>query len=134
MARKISIYLHDNLDRLLRERMTEARGVSTTISSIVERYDELVRTTELPTFYPQEWDVIMRSLHNWKPDRPALIRLGIKVQISKAAIDADASAILKERIDRLSYPQILALLDEVERFWSAHEGGGNPAFPGTVGA
>lgn len=122
-SKRLSIYAGDPLERLVADRASDARPTTTVVNAVADRYLEIVRRC-LPQLSRAEWLLCCDSLNGTiTTDRAELLAVmwaGIADSIhldnlaDKWHVDGAA---LVARLRALSYPETVALVDTVERFW-----------------
>src|SRR5574340_103430 len=130
MGRNISIYIDDEMERAPSARSTEDGQRSAVLREIVQRYDEIVRR-DAPELSEPEWKAVADALDGTILDSTTLRFAWAEVADAdringlgvKWGIDAQA---LAARIRDLTQGQLTALVDRVERFWSAVSRGEDP--------
>lgn len=102
-----------------------APGISPGVNRIADRYREIVAGTEIEKrFTVCELDLIREACMGWAAEPAATIRGGPALEVSDAlreladkyAVDA---ASLLARLQALSYPEEVALVDSIERYWQS---------------
>ena len=122
MARSTSIYLDQETDQALYERTKENRSRSETITTIVRRYAELCRRDQ-PQLEVNEWKMVCDILNGiWLNDSASLSYVWAEVADACQLNHTDKKwevdgAALVNKLRALTYGQLVALVDEVERFW-----------------
>jgi hypothetical protein len=104
-----------------------ARGsVSGTINRAIGRYVELIERERIEEqFTASELDAIRDALGGWHAEPAAMVAGGPALEVSDALEDglADSHGVdggtLLSKLAGLSYPQEVALVDAVERYWHA---------------
>ncbi len=125
MGRKTSIYASDDLEAVLAPRVSDLRGISPTISTIATRYAGIVsrEVAELELTL-SEWLLICDGLNGsvlvdgWGP---SYLVAEIEDHVRLNAADEKwhlGGQNLLAHLAALSYPQLVAVSDVVERFWS----------------
>lgn len=123
MAKRLSIYAGDPIDRLLEERASDAHPATTVVNAVADRYLQVIRRCR-PTLSRQEWLLVCDSLNStitWdNAELLAATWAGIEDSIKldgladKWGVDGPG---LVARLQALSYPETVAMVDTVERFW-----------------
>lgn len=118
MARRTTIYLTDRAETAL------GRGdsLSGSINRIADRYHEVVRRSRVDLL-PAELDAVRDALNGWLAEPAATIAGGPALEVEDALQDglAERHGIdgpeLVAKLRALTYPQEVALVDAVERYW-----------------
>lgn len=120
----LSVYRHPEILAALEARATDADvSASEWVRRIVVRYEEMVRRSR-PELDERQWNLIRDALNGilildqWSPayvsaeieDAIALNRLDLKWEVDGPALLA--------RLRALTYPQLVAIVDDAERFWA----------------
>ena len=122
MARNISIYPGAALDAAL-EANGGGRGKSHRLNQIADRYTELLRRNPLPDFSVAEWNLMRDSLNGGLHEPAATIR-GVWQGVEDSLLDSlgakwdvDGPALVA-RLRDLTYAQEVALVEQIEAWWS----------------
>ena len=130
---KTSIYLDPDILRTIAQREVGAGTRSEVIRSCVERYAELCRRC-CPDLTSPEWQFLFGVLNeDWLAGRPSASYIVPALRDymgrgGKPPADADAHSALGA-LERASFPELVAVLDEAERWWAAVARGEQPKTP-----
>ncbi len=120
-SKSMSFYATPNVQQILDDRAAEGER-STVIARIVERYAQ-VCVRDKPDLAEKEWNLLRDALNGtWlgEASHVRFIPAEIKDAIAHGALDkkwkVDGRKLV-ENLNGLSYAGLVALADDVERFW-----------------
>lgn len=128
MAKRITIYKGDALERLLSARATNDaafRSASGVLNAVADRYLEAVRRAT-PRLTQGEWCLLWDSLNGvWMADNAGMyvmsVTQGVSDSITLDGLDrkwsVDGSALVG-KLAGMSYCELMAVVDSAERFWA----------------
>lgn len=115
----VHIYLSSEASRALEAR--EGSNRSRTVCQMLERYDEICRRV-LPQLSDAEWNAIHDVCNGWFIDTASSIRY-LPMEVEDALADGlaerhgiDGEALVR-RLEQMSYPELVAVVDAAERYW-----------------
>lgn len=135
----VNVYLNPAEQDVLAPRMVggeKRRGDrSATIQRIIRRYAELIRRSR-PDLAPEEWKLVFDAIEGVTFDPPSMI--SALPQRVDDAIRSEGLAekwkvpgqVVVNRLRRLSFGQLVAIVDEAERHFAAVQRGETPQLPG----
>jgi hypothetical protein len=132
-ARRRTLYLNDDVYRLLRLPEEGAEGdreysFAGRVGTIIARYDRLIADA-MPAFTRGEWCAVMDANNGgtlpWgTEDLPASVTMVWANLADSRGMDekwgVDSSALVG-RLRGLPLPAAMAVVEAIDRFWSAHE-------------
>lgn len=125
MSARRTIYCGEPIERLLDGRTDESgsRSVSSALNTATARYLEILRRS-MPRLRLAEWGLVFDAFGAGLQDRRGHMFFDVRDAIGADMRDADEEALLA-RIDELTYPQKIAVIDAAERFQAARHSGGD---------
>ena len=127
MSRKRTFYAREPMERLIAERVTPGeegdRGVSPIINRTADRYLEVVRRSEPPRcFSESEWlllqevlgDAVMQPAGMLQAYVPQAVADAVNLDDAHVPFEVDGAALV-ETLRGMSYAQVVALVDRIER-------------------
>lgn len=121
---KRTVYFTDAALPHLASRTGEDGGLSGVVTTMVDRYAEICRLAK-PMFSYQEWRTLfdaLKDLRRWVPEQAPLLKEAMRTQLEIAKVDP----LLIDQVRNMTYPTVVAVVDEVERFWMAVSRGETP--------
>ncbi len=125
MAKRLTVYLQDDIAAIIDTRSVEARKVSPTVSELLGRYDEMCRRNIPTNITTTEWQELAVCLKKWSHAEALTLEAALKLYVQRNC----ANEALVKKIEVMSYVEVVACVDVVERFWSARERGDHATLP-----
>lgn len=130
MSKRITIYLNPPLAEAL-EGLAAGDSVSGRLGAIAGRYTEILRRARIASrFTAHELDALRDCCNGTWFDPASLIDGAVLANFQDALQDGLGNkwgidpAAVAERLRALSYPEQVALVEDIEQFWRGVAGGG----------
>lgn len=121
-----NIYLTPAANEALATRTTGNRDVSQVACRIIERYAEVVKRRK-PELSEAEWNLIREACNGWVVEPAAAVGWlsmqvedAIKINNLDRKWQVDGAALVK-KVRSLDYADCLAVVDDVEQYWTHHK-------------